>query len=177
MRRTRLHRLSLLILGFALALPATASAAEGSGCAAAAWPLEAEGARLQAAGLPRIPSGVTLAPDSPTAFALALVPAGEAGLPTPPERAPGTGARFAGFVRLAPPQHDGVLQITLDQGAWIDLVQDGAPLKPTAFTGVRDCPLARKSVRFSLKAGDAPVLLQVSGAAADTLRIALTAAP
>ncbi|WP_029003473.1 hypothetical protein [Azorhizobium doebereinerae] len=175
----RRSRLPLLILGFALVqpllLPAAAAAAEGSGCAAAAWPLEAEGARLQAAGLPRLASGATLAADSPTAFALALVPAGEAGLPTPPERASGAG--FAGFVRLAPPRQDGVLQITLDQGAWIDLVQDGKPLKPTAFTGVRDCPLARKSVRFSLKAGDAPVLLQVSGAAADTLRLALTAAP
>ena len=53
----------------------------------------------------------------------------------------------------------------------IDLVQNGASLEATDHSGVKDCPGLRKSVRFSV--GAAPVALQISGAPADNIKVAV----
>ncbi len=94
--------------------------------------------------------------------------------PRRPERTGEGGA--AGYVRLPAPTADGLLQVTLDQPAWIDLIAGGMPLKAVAFTGVRDCPLARKSVRFAVAAG-APLVLQISGTQAASVKLSISLLP
>jgi hypothetical protein len=70
---------------------------------------------------------------SPKALTIDLKPASDAGLPTPPERAPKEGT-FAGFASFKNPPPAGSYTISLSKGAWIDVVQDGHLLKPKAFS-------------------------------------------
>ncbi len=171
------HALALAAaLVLALGVPSGARAADGEGCTAAAWSLATDGARMAAPDLPHAAAGTPLAATEPRAVVLTLAPAAAAHLPFAPERAPAAGT-FAGHVLLVPPATGGVVQITLAQAAWIDLLSAGAPLQPQAFTGVRDCPLARKSVRFLLPAGAGPLVLEVSGAPAPTLVVAVSMLP
>lgn len=150
-------------------------AAEGEGCAAAAWSLAGDGERLAGASLEVVNGGaVSLA--EPSALILKLEPAAQAHLPFPPARTPAVGS-FAGAVTLRLPAAGGVLQVTLAQAAWIDLVGAEGALTPVAFTGVRNCAQARKSVRFRVPAGAGPWVLQLSGAATDRLRLAVSLEP
>jgi len=151
------------------------SAAEGEGCAAAAWSFTEDGARLRAARPARVDGGA-LALSEPTAVVVSLLPTAEARLPLPPERRPAADT-FAGYVTLEVPPAGGVLQVTLAQAAWIDLIREGEALKPLAFTGVRNCPLARKSVRFLVPAGAGPWVLQLSGAPENSVALAVSLVP
>jgi hypothetical protein len=103
-------------------------------------------------------------------YALAL--SKDAKLPTPPERAPkpDTNAAVVGAPQLAA----GLYQVTLSAEAWIDVVQNGARLKSMGFSGQRDCPNVRKSVRFELAAG--PATVEISNAASDKMLFAISAA-
>lgn len=164
-----------LLSAILLAIACTSHAhAAGEGCAAAAWSLESDGARLSAPGIHTLPNGSGV-DTLPGAFALQLSPRAEAGLPRPPER--GGEGPYAGYVRLPATPEEGLLQVTLDQPVWIDVIADDTFLKPAAFTGVHDCKLARKSVRFPLTASKAPLLLQISGAAGGSVGISLSVLP
>ena len=105
---------------------------------------------------------------------LALQPLASAKLPLEPERRPKTTPALAGFVRFAAAGASGLYKVSLSEGAWIDVVQDGKRLKPTAFTGATDCPNIRKSVKFEI--GAAPFVVQVSGAPSDHIGVVLTPA-
>jgi len=105
-----------------------------------------------------------------TAVTIALVAPADAKLPTPPERAPKDGT-FAGFVKFSGMPKAGSYTVSLSNGAWIDLVQDGHFLKPTAFSGATDCEGIRKTVKLNLSA--APFVLQISGARENSLSIAI----
>ncbi len=159
----------------ALMAAAPAAAAEGEGCAAAAWSLAADGGRLSEVSAQQS-AGSTLVLGAPTALVLKLAPTPEAHLPFPPSRsgAPGT---FAGYVTLVLPATGGIVQVTVAQAAWIDLIREGEALAPVAFTGVRNCPLARKSVRFRVPADAGGWVLQVSGAPTDRLALAVSLDP
>ncbi len=148
---------TLLILALLAATPAFA--AEPSGCDKFKWPVEADRAALTAPERAGIASGNPLAV-SGKAVTLALRPTAEAGLPIPPERnsAP---ERFAGFVTVAAPPQPGLYTISLSEGLWVDVVQDGKFLKPAAFSGATDCAGIRKTMRFQL--APAPFTVQVSG--------------
>lgn len=150
-------------------------AAEGEGCAAAAWSLAQDGERLKAAHV-EVANGGGVVLGEPAALILQLSPAAEAHLPFPPERTPAVDS-FAGAVTLRLPATGGLVQVTLAQAAWIDLVGGDGGFKPVAFTGVRACALARKSVRFQVPAGPGPWVLQVSGASTDRLAVALSLTP
>jgi len=50
-------------------------------------------------------------------------------------------------------------------------VQNGAELDSADHSGAKNCPGLRKSVRFNV--GAAPVALQISGAPADSVRVAI----
>ena len=76
-------------------------------------------------------------------------------LPVAPERAPDKDA-YAGVVSI-PKLDAGAYQITLSDEAWIDVVQNDALVKSSDFSRQRDCPGVRKSVRFTLAAGQATV--------------------
>jgi hypothetical protein len=54
---------------------------------------------------------------------------------------------------------------------WIDLVQEGKALDASDHSGAKSCPGLRKSVRFML--GASPVVLQISNAVADTIKVGI----
>jgi hypothetical protein len=163
-------RFALLIaLLFSSAAPAFA-AEEPSGCDKFKWPIERERAALTAPDRVRLASGGEQVAAPSTAITLALVAPGDAGLPTPPERAPkeGTLAGFATFKTLA---KAGVYTISLSAGAWVDVVQNGHFLKPQGFSGATDCDGIRKTMKYELSAS--PFVLQVSGVKESAISIAI----
>ena len=151
------------------AAPAIA-AEEPSGCDKFKWNIDHARAALTAPDRTKLNSGGELAALPATAVTLALVAPADAKLPTPPERAPKDGT-FAGFTRFTSAPKAGSYTISLSNGAWLDLVQDGHFLKPAAFSGATDCDGIRKTVKFDLSAS--PFVLQISGARENSLSIAI----
>ena len=151
------------------AAPAWA-AEEPSGCDKFKWNVDHARALLTAPDRTKLNSGSELAVLPATAVTIALVAPADAKLPTPPERAPKDGT-FAGFAKFAAVPKAGSYTISLSNGAWLDLVQDGHFLKPTAFSGATDCEGIRKTVKFDLSAS--PFVLQISGARENSLSIAI----
>jgi hypothetical protein len=82
---------------------------------------------------------------------------------------------FAGLVHLQVPTA-GTYRVSLDQGFWIDVVGNQKFVESTDFTGISGCNAPRKIVLFNLPAG-ADLVLQLSGAAKDHVRVTLTPAP
>jgi hypothetical protein len=157
----------------ALALLTTTSAMaadEPSGCDKFKWNIDHARAALTAPDRVKLSSGSELAALPATGVTLALVTPADAKLPTPPERAPKDGT-FAGFTKFTSAPKAGSYTISLSTGAWIDVVQDGHFLKPTAFSGATDCDGIRKTVKIDLSA--TPFVLQISGARENSLSIAI----
>jgi hypothetical protein len=91
-------------------------------------------------------------------------------LPVAPERAPAAGSYAA--VLNVPKLDAGLYQVTVSAEAWIDVAQNGALVKSSAFSGQHDCDGVRKSVRFPLAAG--PATLEISNAHADHIMVAIS---
>ena len=164
MRKSFFVALTLLAAAPALA------AEEPSGCDKFKWNIDHARAALTAPDRVKLNSGSELAALPATGVTLALVAPADAKLPTPPERAPKDGT-FAGFTKVTYAPKAGSYTISLSNGAWLDLVQDGHFLKPTAFSGATDCEGIRKTVKFDLSAS--PFVLQISGARESSLSIAI----
>ena len=148
-----------------LAATSCALADDASGCAKFKWSVAREQGWF-ATSLKPVASGasVTLAPES---YQLALAVDAAKGFPVAPERAPKPGA-YAGLINLAS-LSAGVYQITLSDEAWIDVAQNGALVKSKDFSGQKECPGVRKSVRFDLKA--APAIVEISNASGAEIRL------
>jgi hypothetical protein len=151
------------------AAPAMA-AEEPSGCDKFKWNIDHARAALTAADRMKLNTGSELAALPAIAVTISLVAPADAKLPTPPERAPKDGT-FAGFAKFPSVPKAGSYTVSLSNGAWLDLVQDGHFLKPTAFSGATDCDGIRKTVKFDLSA--TPFVLQISGARENSLSIAI----
>jgi hypothetical protein len=158
--------IAMVLLG---AAPAWA-AEEPSGCDKFKWPVDRERAALTAPDRTKLASGAEFTALPSKGVTLALVPPGEAKLPTPPERSPkeGTFAGFATFKNALPP---GRYTVSLSAGGWIDVVQDGQFLRSVTSSGVRDCDGIRKSVKFEIPAK--PFVLQISGVADNSINLAI----
>ncbi|MCJ2130811.1 hypothetical protein [Methylobacterium sp. E-045] len=165
----------VLVSGAGLA-PDQARAQTGSdpaACTAFDWPILREQAWFEAPSLPRLESGSTLSAEMPGAV-LALKPTAEADLPLPPSREPKPGT-FGGSLKIPPVVTPGLYQVTLSDNAWIDVSQDATTTrKPVASTMRPGCPGVSKSVRFQF--GTTPILIVVSGAKSDSIRIAVSPA-
>ncbi len=146
------------------------AAEEPSGCDKFKWNVDHARAALTAPDRAKLASGGELAAVPSTGIILALRPPTEAGLPSPPERAPKEGT-FAGFTSVKAAPKAGIYTISLSAGAWVDVVQDGHFLKPKGFSGATDCEGIRKTMKYEL--GAAPFVLQISGARADSISIAI----
>ena len=157
---------ALLLFGV---VPAWA-AEEPSGCDKFKWPIERERAALTAPDRSKLASGGELTALPSTGVTLALRAPADAKLPTPPERAPKEGT-FAGFASIKNAPKAGLYTISLSSGGWLDVVQDGHFLKPTAFSGATDCDGLRKTMKYELSAS--PFVLQVSGTKEDSISIAI----
>jgi hypothetical protein len=147
------------------------SAAADDGCEKFAWPLARERAAFAAADKTTITAGETLAALPAAALVIRLQPGAQAAFEMQPERKPRTEQWHGGMVRLPAPPKPGIYQITLSDDAWIDVIQNGRYARSVGSTGRGDCPGVRKSVRLDLDAS--PVVLQVSGVAADTIAVTI----
>ena len=157
----------LLSLLFVVGLASAAWAQDNAGCDKFKWSVARERAWF-AAGAKPVAAGAELGPDQ--GYAVALVPAESA---LPPERAPKPGA-FGGVLKISGLPKAGLYEITLSDEAWIDVVQNGASVKSSDFSGQKNCPGVRKSVRFPLAAGAATV--QISNAASASIQVAIAPA-
>lgn len=158
----------LFVLLFLGAAP-TFAAEEPSGCDKFKWPIERDRAALTAPDRAKLASGSEQAALPSSAITLGLVAPQEAKLPMTPERAPKDGT-FAGFTSIKAAKA-GLYTISLSNGAWVDLVQDGHFLKPVAFSGATDCDGIRKTMKYRLS--DKPFVLQISGAKDNSLSISI----
>ena len=139
-------------------------------CTDFAWPLMREETWFAAPGLARVASGDTLRPEMPGAV-LTLKPEAEVAFPVAPSRVPPPGS-YGGVLRFPAPIRPGIHQVTLSDEAWIDVSQDGQTTRPPVdHTVNRDCPTLRKSLRYQF--GTAPVIIEISGAKRDTIKIAV----
>lgn len=146
---------------------------EGPACERFAWSLEREKALFSTPELPRVQSGGAM-PRGAEAALIQLRPPGEIDLPIAVEKAPKPGT-FGAVVTIEAPVRPGIYQITLSEEAWVDVSQDRVhPLSALGHTGRRSCPGLRKSVRFDLKAE--PVLVQITGAETETMKLAISPA-
>ncbi len=159
-------RSSLFLVALLAAAPALAQ--EPTGCGSFKWPLDQERALL--AKPSPIASGGTLAQTS-AAVNVTLAPFAKAQLPSPPSRAPKYPDSYAGFLNAPAPQA-GTYRITLAQGAWIDVIQDGQTLKSAGFTGAKGCDGLAKSVKFDLAAS--PYIIELSGTSAHVVALVVT---
>jgi len=158
--------IALLLLGTASAR----AAEEPSGCDKFKWDIAPARVALSAPDRTTISSGSELAAMPSTGLTLALASPADAKLPQPPERAPKEGT-FAGFANFKSVPKAGVYTISLSEGAWVDVVQDGHALRPKAFSGATDCEGIRKTMKYELAAS--PFVLQVSGARDKAVSIAI----
>jgi hypothetical protein len=163
-------RKSFFIALTLLAAAPAMAAEEPSGCDKFKWNIDHARAVLTAPDRMKLNSGSELAALPATGVTIALVAPADAKLPTPPERAPKDGT-YAGFAKFPAVPKAGSYTISLSSGAWIDLVQDGRFLKPTAHSGATDCDGIRKIVKFDLS--PTPFVLQISGARENSLSIAI----
>jgi hypothetical protein len=154
-------------------LGAPAQADEPKGCEAFKWPVQHDAGLLQASGKPILQSGASATIDG-KAFDLKLVDFDAAALPKPPERSPKIKPSQAGFLSFNA-SAAGAYQITISATAWIDIVQNGNYIKPSAFSGATDCPGVRKSVRVTLAAS--PFTLQISSTQGPSIGIVIAPVP
>lgn len=143
------------------------------GCESFKWPLDKERAAFGDAGLEKVGSGAARGAWKEQAFALSLVPVAEVTYALPPAKKAkdASGVQFGGMLAFAAPDKAGAYQVTLSGEGWIDLVQGGATLSSADHSGAKNCPGLRKSVRFNVDA--APVVLQISGAPAESIKVAI----
>ena len=163
-------RAPFFIAAMLLAAARAQAAEEPSGCDKFKWNIERERAALTAPDRIGLASGGELAAPPATGMTLALRAPAEAKLPSPPERAAKEGT-FSGFATFKSPPKAGTYTVSLSAGGWVDLVQDGHPLKPKAFSGATDCEGIRKTMKYDISAS--PFVLQVSGTREDSVSIAI----
>lgn len=157
-------------LALALACAAPAAAQEKPACEQFAWSVDREQALFGAPDLKTVPSGTTLTGQDRT-VTLVLQPSAKVAYSLPPGRQPRSPDSYGGVISFADLPNGGTYQVTAPAEAWIDVIQNGKAIASVAHTGKRDCATIRKSVRFELAPG--PVTIQVSGAPAPVIKIAI----
>jgi hypothetical protein len=78
---------------------------------------------------------------------------------------------MGGMVQFTVPS-SGSYRVTVDAPLWIDVVTAKGLIAPAAYTGWHECSLFRKSVVFTLDAGQAATL-QLSDAATDLVKVTI----
>jgi hypothetical protein len=151
-----------------VALCGLAPAHADDACASFKWLLTREQGWFQAEH-PTMSSGGTLL-KAEGAVTLTLSPVEGVAFPASPDHKPAAGS-FGATISIATIEQGGIYQVTLSDEGWIDVVQAGASIKSSEFSGKKGCAGIRKSVRFDLKAGTA--ILQISGVKANQINVAI----
>jgi hypothetical protein len=93
---------------------------------------------------------------------------------SPGKKTPTPGSN-AGIVAFKLPA-GGSYRVAIDMPFWIDVVSNGALVAAKDFQGQHGCGAPHKIVEFEL-VGTRPLFLQLSNAAADSVRLTITATP
>jgi hypothetical protein len=157
-----------LVLALAL-VSGGARAQDKTGCDQFKWSIARE--RGWFADAKPVASGATIVAGQ--GYAVALVPHESIAFRVPPERALKAGG-YGAILAVAAIDKAAAYEITLSDEARIDAVQGDALVKSSDFSGQKDCPGVRKSVRFDLKPG--PLTIQLSNGAAGAIDLALAPA-
>jgi hypothetical protein len=162
---------AMIAFVFALAmLGGGAQAQDKNGCDQFKWSVARERAWFAAERQP-IASGATVVAGQ--GYAVTLAPNESVAFRAPPERALKAGG-FGATLSLANIDKAGSYEITLSDEGRIDAVQGDALIKSTDYSGQKDCPGIRKSVRFDLKTG--PLTVQISNAPTASIDLAIAPA-
>lgn len=163
------------VLLFALALAAVARADDP--CDGFAWDVRVERALFAREAQPATAApAAALAPELAVAtpYALLLVPQEQVQFAVTPGKKTVPAGAHGGLVTTRV-SRAGRFRISLDAPAWIDVVAAGQTLRSQAFQGRAGCSAPHKVVEFELPAGQ--VLIQVSAAGPDRVRLTVTEAP
>ena len=167
-----------LPLSMLLSSGATVAAAADDPCAGGKWDVTQEHALFLKAP-EAVPAGHDLASapvmKAQKMYELTLTPQSGVTFILPPAKKMLADGAFAGLVHMQVPTA-GSYRVSLDQGFWIDVVGHQKLIESTDFTGSHSCDGPRKIVLFNLPAGQ-DLVLQLSGAAKDRVRVTLTPAP
>jgi hypothetical protein len=93
---------------------------------------------------------------------------------TPGKKTPSAGSNAGVFTFKLPAS--GSYRVAIDMPFWIDVVSNGALVAAKDFQGQHGCSAPHKIVEFEL-IGTRPFFLQLSNAAADSVRLTITATP
>jgi hypothetical protein len=171
----------LILAGAQAAEPATAqtpSPAASANCQADGWDMNRE---LQA--FARTPESATAGSSTArlpllhrgTLYALRLQAQGEVHFVQPPGRPGKAVTPMAGLSHFTV-SAAGRYRITVDSPLWIDVVTAQGVIPPSAYTGWHECSVYRKSVDYTLGAGQT-VTLQFSDAATDLVKVTIEPPP
>ncbi|HKE95187.1 MAG TPA: hypothetical protein VKB34_12825 [Povalibacter sp.] len=105
-------------------------------------------------------------------YAVHLNPQAEVKFSVAPGKLTVNEGSYAGVVSFVPAA-DGLLRVTLDEPAWIDVVANGTAIQSTDHTGSPSCRLLHKSVRFKVSKG-VPLNVQISGSTGAEVRLTLS---
>jgi hypothetical protein len=152
-----------------------AHAQDTSGCDQFAWPVSNAREQFASTGKQAVALGGSLDALPGRALALALAPRETVQFPVAPGKSPKDPGSFGGFVTIKQIAAAGLYQFSLSDEGWIDVVQGGAALQPTAHSGRKDCAGLRKTLRYELAAG--PVIIELSAVASDKIQIAVELVP
>ncbi len=157
----------------AVLVASPAFAAETGGCESFAWSVATELQWMKAADSQAVASGAKLPSPPEKALALSLEPMSAVVFPVPPTgKLKPEGDVYGGVVNFdGPSSAPGSYQVTMQTGGWVDIIQDGKALKPTAHSGKSDCDGVRKTIRFNLDPG--PFTVEFSNIKKDTIKFAI----
>jgi hypothetical protein len=156
-----------------LAASSAAFAAETGGCNSFAWSIATELKWIKAADSQAVASGAKLPSPPEKALTLSLEPRSAVTFPVPPTgKLKPEGDVHGGVVSFdSPSSAPGSYQVTMQTGGWVDVIQDGKALKPTAHSGKSDCDGVRKTIRFNLDPG--PFTVEFSNIKGDVIKFAI----
>jgi hypothetical protein len=158
---------SILVASIGLALCSVSIArAAGAGCDAGRWPLSATQARFGGT-LPALASGEAL-PALGAPVLVNLSAQGDVAFPHAPGRTSKANPAFAAIIKLGP-EAAAIYQITVSDGAWVDMIENGELVKQSGYVRRKDCVGVDKSIRFKTNGG--PLTIQISGAYARTIKV------
>ncbi len=171
-RKAAQRGITKLFFAFVLLGPIALSANAQEGCSGFSWPVETEIAWMTSPASEPVESGAQLPGLAAKAIALKLKPSGLVTLPVKSgKKQPVAPDSYSGWFEIKSLPKNGLYQVTLSHEGWVDAIQNGEPVPSQAFTGKKECKIVRKSVRFKL--GAAPVTIEISGAPAETIKVAI----
>jgi hypothetical protein len=141
-------------------------------CEQSAWPLSLERHLLRQAHGAILYAPVSLENVPENGLILRLQSSSAAEFILPPRQPSPAGDGFGGRMQFEAPVQPGVVQVTLSDEAWVDIVQDGRFVEPIASIAPTDCPGVARSIRFVLAAR--PFVLQVSHSVRNAVGLVLT---